>query len=111
VLPAGPTEEGYATTPVLTLEEVRQAGRLAWHPTHHYLYADGRLLRLVLFSPLRSDPPFPIALNLRPSTLHGNEQHIQSGWRHLEDCDCPFCQDAKTSGERKSNGRSHRDSG
>ena len=110
-MPPRPTEEGYATTPVLTLDEVRQAGRLAWHSAHHYLYADGHLLRVVLFSPLRSDPPFPITMNLHPSVLHGNEQHIQSGWRHLEGCDCRFCQDAKTAGERTPNGRSRRDSG
>jgi hypothetical protein len=104
-------EEGYATTPVLTLDQVRQAGRLAWHPKHHYLYSDGRLLRVVLFSPLRSSPPAPITLTLRPSALHGDEQHVQSGWRHLEGCDCPLCTNPRTVGDRKSNGRSSHDSG
>jgi hypothetical protein len=93
------------------LDEVRQAGRLAWHSTNHYLYAEGHLLRVVLFSALRSDPPFPVTMNLHPSALHGNEQHIQDGWRHLEGCDCRFCQVAKPADERKSNGRGRRDSG
>jgi hypothetical protein len=112
-LSAGTTGEDGATIPVLTFGQVRQAGRLAWHPAHHYLYASGQLLRVVLFSPPRGDPPFPVTLNLRPSSLHGDEQHIQTGWRHLDACDCQFCQDAnaKTAGERKANGRSRPDNG
>jgi hypothetical protein len=96
---------------VLTLDEVRQAGRLAWHPRHHYLFSDGRLLRVVLFSPTHGDSPFPITMNLRPSALHGNEQHIQDGWCHLEGCDCSFCEAAKTAGERKPNGGDQHGSG
>jgi hypothetical protein len=95
----------------LTLDQVRKAGRLAWHPAHHYLFSDGRLLRVVLFSPLRSDLTALITMNLRPSSLHGDEGHIQSGWRHLEECDCALCQDARTASSGKHNGHSQRDSG
>jgi hypothetical protein len=95
----------------LTLDEVRQSGRLAWHPKHHYLYADGQLLRVVLLAPPGNDSPFAANFNLRLSSLHGNEQHIQSGWRHLEGCDCPVCGPAKSTGKPKANGRSKRDTG
>jgi hypothetical protein len=95
----------------LTLDQVRQAGHLAWHPVHHYLFSEGRLLRVVLFSPLGDDPSTHITMNLRPSSLHGDERHIQSGWRHLDGCDCRFCQGSKTATPRKSNGHSRRDSG
>jgi hypothetical protein len=107
--PAGPTEEGYATTPLLTLDQVRQAGRLAWHPARHYLFSEGRLLRVVLFSPLRSDLTAPISMNLRPSSLHGDEQYIQNGWRHFEECDCGFCLDAKVESQREPNGHGQPD--
>ena len=99
----GTAQEGYATTPVLTLDQVRQAGRLAWHPKNHYLFSEGRLLRVVLFSPLRNNPPSPVTINLRPSSLHGDEQHIQNGWRHLDDCDCVFCSGAKSASDQKPN--------
>jgi hypothetical protein len=96
---------------VLTLDEVRQAGLLAWHPTHHYLYSDGHLLRVVLAHSPGIERPASVSMNLRRSTLHGSEQHIQTGWHHLEDCDCRFCQVAKAAGEQKTNGRGHRDGG
>ena len=96
---------------MLTLDQVRQADRLAWHPVHHYLFSEGRLLRVVLSSPLSGDQTTHIAMNLRPSSLHGDEQPIHSGWRHLEECDCDFCQDARTASPGKSNGHSRRDRG
>jgi hypothetical protein len=95
----------------LTLDQVRKAGRLAWHSAHHYLFSEGRLLRVVIFSPLRSDPTAHITMNLRPSSLHGDERHIQNGWRHLEECDCGFCQDARTTSPGKSNGHSRKNRG
>jgi hypothetical protein len=96
---------------VLTLDEVRQAGLLAWHPAHHYLFSDGHLLRVVLSHSPAGGRPSPVTMNLRRSALHGSEQHIQTGWHHLEGCDCRFCQRAKSAGEQKTNGRGHRDSG
>lgn len=95
----------------MTLDQVRQAGRLAWHPVHHYLFSEDRLLRVVLFSPLGDDPTTNLTMNLRPSSLHGDERHIQDGWRHLDGCDCRFCQSAKATAPRKSNGHRQRDSG
>jgi hypothetical protein len=74
----------------LTLDEVRRAGRLAWHPVHHYLFSDGRLLRVVV-SAQPGDSRKPVTMNLRVSALSGSEQHIQDGWLHLEDCDCGLC--------------------
>jgi hypothetical protein len=78
----------------LTLDEVHRAGRLAWHPVHHYLFADGRLLRVVV-SALPGNARNPATMNLRVSALSGSEQHIQDGWLHLEGCDCGFCVAAK----------------
>ena len=81
---------GTTITRALTFAQVKQAGRLAFHPRHHYLYLDGQLLRVVVRAPLAWD----VSLHLRPSALRGSEQHIQDGWCHLDACDCEFCRPA-----------------
>jgi hypothetical protein len=86
---------------VLTLHEVRRAGRLGWHPVHHYVFSDGRLLRVVV-SALPGEARNPVTMNLRVSALSGGEQHIQDGWLHLEDCDCGFCVAARVRGAGRS---------
>jgi hypothetical protein len=73
----------------LTLAEVRDSRRFAWHP-HGYLLVDGDL-----FSTVRMEPPaargYSHALRVRRSSLLGAEHLVEDGWYHAEDCPCSLC--------------------
>jgi hypothetical protein len=75
----------------LSFDEVRHGTAVAWHPAG-YLFLDGRLLRIAADCEQGSEI---VLRSVRPSTLHGSEDHIQSGWRHLDDCDCEGCRSAE----------------
>lgn len=71
----------------LSYAEVQRLGAVSWHPVG-YLYVDGRLLRIV------GEPPGCGSISVkvvRPSSLHGDEPLIQTGWHHLEGCECERC--------------------
>jgi hypothetical protein len=73
----------------LTLAEVRDSRRFAWHP-QGYLFVDGELFRAV-----RMEPPaaqgYSHALRVRRSSLSGGHHLVEDGWYHVEDCPCSLC--------------------
>jgi hypothetical protein len=73
----------------LTLAEVRDSRRFAWHP-HGYLFVDGELFRAV-----RMEPPaaqgYSHALCVRRSSLCGGEHVVEVGWYHADGCPCSLC--------------------
>ena len=78
----------------LTLEEVKQAGRFAWHH-EGWLFADGEVITLLLAS---QDSPLPsLTIAYAAVAAEGKGPHGSSpksgGWHHLGDCDCEFCKE------------------
>jgi hypothetical protein len=71
----------------LSYAEVQRLGAVSWHPVG-YLYVDGRLLRIAAES---SDCRSISVKLVRTSSLHGDEKLIQTGWHHLEGCECEHC--------------------
>jgi hypothetical protein len=94
---AGRRRGGRETDRTLTLSQVREAGRFAWHPKEHYVFSGGLLLRVTLPCGRRNSAGLSndVRLSVRVSSLHGDERMIRDGWRHLANCDCPFCMKAR----------------
>jgi len=62
--------------PTLTLDQVRRAGRFAFHQDGHFVVV----------------PPFGACLRYwQPGETYLYEDDLSDGWHHLPDCDCEFC--------------------
>jgi hypothetical protein len=81
----------------LTLEQVKQAERFAWHD-EGIVFAYGEMysldITLAITSMVDRGP------RVQPDIRVGGARHFQhrafdsmfGGWHHLPDCDCQFCQ-------------------
>ena len=74
---------------LLTLSQVRQSSRFAWHPVG-YLFVDGQLFRAVRMQPPAS-AGYRGVLSVRRSSLRDNDHTLEDGWRHAEGCSCELC--------------------
>ena len=74
---------------MLTLLQVRQSSRFAWHPLG-YLLVDGELFRAIRMEPPASGG-YRGVLSVRRSSLHDDDHTVDDGWRHAEGCSCELC--------------------
>jgi hypothetical protein len=73
----------------LTFNQVREAGLPAWREDH-LLYSP--TLDIILSAMTRSGDD---RLDVRSSSLRGDEPEMQTGWHHLRECRCVRCREVR----------------
>jgi hypothetical protein len=73
----------------LTFLQVREAGLPAWREDN-LLYSP--VLDCILSATIREDDG---RLDVRSSSLRGDEPDLRDGWHHLRECRCARCHDAR----------------
>lgn len=73
----------------LTFKQVREEGLPAWREDH-LLYSP--VLDMILTAELRDGDD---RLDVRSSSLRGDEPDTRIGWHHLRECRCACCHDAR----------------
>jgi hypothetical protein len=78
----------------LTFRQVREAGLFAFREDH-LLYTptlDAILTASILDGPEKDDAK---RLDIRSSSLQGDEADARIGWHHLRECRCVYCREAR----------------
>jgi len=78
----------------LTFGQVREAGLFAWREDH-ILYTPTLDSILSVSSRDRTEGDVGMHLDVRSSSLRGDEPDMRFGWRHLRECRCMHCRDAR----------------
>ena len=78
----------------LTFHQVREAGLFAWREDQ-LLYAPtlDSILSVSNGDGTEDDPG--AGLNVRSSSLRGDEPDARLGWHHLRECRCVYCREAR----------------
>ena len=73
----------------LTFNQVREAGLPAWREDH-LIYSP--VLDIILTAELRAGDD---RLDVRSSSLRGDEPETRVGWHHLRECRCAHCRSSR----------------
>jgi hypothetical protein len=74
----------------LTIEQVRGAGRFAWH-AHGFVFAYGRVIFMwAKKNHVNNVPRFKAA----EGAENQDSGLFTKGWHHEDGCDCPYCREA-----------------
>ena len=74
----------------LTFSQVREAGLFAWREDH-LLYAPSLDAILNVFGAQGTEEYTSTHIDVRSSSLRGDEPDTRIGWHHLRECGCVYC--------------------
>jgi hypothetical protein len=74
----------------LTFSQVREAGLFAWREDH-LVYAPSLDAILTVFGVDGSGEHSTAHLDVRSSSLRGDEPDVRIGWHHVRECRCVYC--------------------
>ena len=78
----------------LTFRQVREAGLFAWREDH-LVYTPTLDTILSATSRDGDEKRADMWLDVRSSSLSGDEPDMRVGWHHLRECRCVHCRDAR----------------
>jgi hypothetical protein len=78
----------------LSFSQVREAGLFAWREDH-LLYTPSLDAILSVSRADGTEEGAAPRLDMRSSSLDGDEQAMRFGWHHLRECRCVHCRDGR----------------
>ena len=78
----------------LTFSQVREAGLFAWREDH-LVYTPTLDAILSVSSNSQTDAATGMHLDVRSSSMRGDEPDMRIGWHHIRECRCVYCRSAR----------------